>query len=1138
MKKIAIIFILLFSFLGFSQVTKSSISGVVKSEKGSTIPGASVLVVHTPTGTKYATSTDFDGSFAVPAIRPGGPYTVKVTFMGYKTAEINEINANLGSNSTVNVTLVDEMSTLKEVVVKGKSGGSAFSKNRTGASQQFSTREINAVPTIGSRSISSITKYNANAGANGSFGGQDSRLNNFTIDGSVFNNGFGLGGDSQAGGRTNSSAISLDAIEQIQVSIAPFDVRQSGFVGSGVNAVTRSGTNNIEGSVYTTFRDNSEIFQGTQAANVKLISVNSSEKVWGARIGAPIIKNKLFIFANFETIDNISPATPFTSTGSPNPGGLLSLPTFGQMQALSNNLRDNFQYETGPWENYDRVVESKKFLTRLDWNINDNNKLTLRYVFHNSSSDFGISNSYTGQGYGSRSSTNSLSFQNSGYKQQDNTRSIVAEFDTKFSNNWSNNFIAGYDFQNEDRVLRSNIFPVVDILNPENQTAVLISAGLDPFTPNNKLNYSNLHFTNNVTKTSGKHSYLIGVNFERFVSNNLFFPSSNASYTFKDLPTFIAASNESAALNGAPGVLPANLPLAFQYRYSGLPGRAEPLQIMKYNKVDLYAQDEYKVDDNLKLTFGLRASRTSFENTALENPLINPLTFANGEKLNTGKMPDAQILFEPRIGFNLDLKNDGTTQIRGGSGIFTGRPPAVFLSNQIGQNGILTGFIDARTPAQIAQGNGTTAVPGPAFGFSPTPGQYFTPPAGAAPAAFDLAVSDNNFKFPQVWKTTVALDQKLPFGFVGTIEGVYSKNLNAVHYYNANLDGAIGTFTGVDNRPQYAGTDDGARVNNNVINGVVLTNTDKGYFYSTTFKLDYPYKKGLWGSVAYTHSASKDLMSAGSIAASSLRDAVSATSNNNLTLANSDNFTPHRVVGILGYKIEYGKNLGAATSINIGYVGEQALATAGQSSYTYNGDMNGDRINNNDLLFVPNKATDLKFVDITQTVGAIPGVTGSGSTQTLFTAAQQQEAFDKYIDQDPYLSTRRGKYAERNALTLPMLHRLDLSVTQDVFIKINGKKNSFQFRADILNFGNLLNPYWGVRDRFTATRNLLIARGNTNIPVGSNAAVPGTNTPTYQLQFQNNPDGTRNLAVDTYQKSASVGDVWTAQFTIRYTFGK
>jgi Carboxypeptidase regulatory-like domain len=1112
--------------LGFAQVTKSSISGTVKSNKGELLPGASVEVKHVPTGTKYYANADYTGNYAVPAIRPGGPYTVKATFMGYKPSEISEINAPLGSNVTVNVVLQDELTTLEEVKVVTVSSKSAFSKGRTGASQQFSTREINAVPVLGSRSINSITKYNANAGTGGSFGGQDSRLNNFTIDGSVFNNGFGLGGDSQAGGRTGSTAISLDAIEQLQVSIAPFDVRQSGFVGSGINAVTRSGTNEIEGSVYTTFRDNSKNFLGTKAGRVDLIPTNFSEKVWGARIGAPIIKDKLFFFANFETVDNISPATTFTASGSPQPGAQVSLPTYAELQSVSSNLQTNFGYATGPFENYDRVVASKKFLVKLDWNINNNNDFSLRYVFHNSSSDVGISNTYTGFNYGSRSGANSLSFKNSGYVLQDNTRSIVAELNSKISDKWSNNFIAGYDYQNEDRALQGgSALPTIDILNPANQTAVLITTGLDPFTPGNKLDYSTLHFSDNLTRTLGKHSLLFGFNYERFVSNNLFFPGSNGSYTFKDLPTFLAASNESAALNGAPGTIAANLPLAFQYRYSALPGGVEPLQILKSNKIDLYIQDEYKAAENFKLTYGLRASRTSFADTALENPIITGLTFANGERFNTGKMPNSQILFEPRIGFNLDLKNDGTTQIRGGSGIFTGRPPFVFLSNAIGNNGVLSGTIDARTPAQILAGNSTPGNPLPPFGFTPNPGQYFTPQNVAAPLQYDIALTDSDFKFPQVWKTNIAVDQKLPFGFVGTIEGIFSKNINAISYYNANLDGSVGTFTGPDTRPLYAGNANGQRINNIVQQAIVLTNTDKGYFYSTTFKLEYPYKKGLSGSLAYTRSNATDLMSAGSIASTSYNSARSITSNNNLPLSNADNNTPHRVVGVLGYKFEYGNNIGGATTINLGYIGEQA----GARSYSYSGDQNGDGVSGNDLLYVPNSATELKFTDITQTVG--------GSVLVLYTAAEQQAAFDKFIDQDPYLSTRRGQYAERNAMVLPMLHSLDLSITQDFYIKIKGKKNSFQFRADILNFTNLLNRNWGVSQRFVST-NPLIARGNSNIPVGSLVPVIGTSTPTYNLQFQTDLDGTRRLLTDTYIKNASFNDVWRAQFTLRYTFGK
>ena len=1130
MKKAFLLLLFFFSLLGFAQVTKSSILGTVKSNKGETLPGATVEVKHVPTGTKYFANTDANGVYSIPSIRPGGPFTVTVSFVGYKPSTITEIFAPLGNNVTVNVKMEDETNALQEVVVT-KSSSAIFSKGRTGASQQFSNREINAVPITGSRSITSITKYNANAGANGSFGGQDARLNNFTIDGSVFNNGFGLGNEAQAGGRTGSTAISLDAIEQLQVNIAPFDVRQSGFVGSGINAVTRSGTNEIEGSVYTTFRENTKNFLGTKAGNINLTPANLTEKVSGIRIGAPIIKDKLFIFANAEIIDNISPATNFTANGSANPGAQVALPSVTDLNAISGALA-KFGYETGPFENYDKVIESKKFLTRLDWNINQNHNFSLRYVFHNSSSDIGISNSYTSRtAYGPRTGANSISYKNSGYVIKDNTRSIVAELTSKLSDRWNNNFTAGYDIQIEDRALQGgSSFPTIDILNSQNPAIVYITAGLDPFTPGNKLDYNTLHFTNDVTAKFGKHTFLFGANYERFVSNNLFFPGSNANYTFKDVNTFLAAANESSILSGAPGVVAANLPSAFQYRYSALSGGAEPLQILKSNKIDLYIQDEYKVWENLKLTFGLRASRTSFEDTALENPVITPLTFANGEKFNTGDMADAQILFEPRVGFNLDLKNDGKTQIRGGSGVFTGRPPFVFLSNAIGNNGVLTGFIDATTPAQILQGNGTVANPSLAFGFTPNPGQYFTPGVAAPPVQYDLAFTDKNFKFPQVWKTNIAVDQKLPFGFIGTIESIYGKNINAINYYDANLDSASGTFTGTDARPFYSGGN-GVRVNNNVQQAVVLTNTNAGYFYSSTFKLEYPYKKGLWGSLAYTYSKGTDLMSAGSIAATSYRGARSITSNNNLSLANSNNNTPHRIVGVLGYKFEYGKEIGAATSINLGYIGEQS----GNQSYSYAGDMNGDGVTFNDLLYIPNSATELKFQDISQTIGAVNGQ--GGSTLVLYTAAEQQVAFDKFIDQDPYLSTRRGKYAERNGLTLPMLHRLDLSVTQDFYIKIKGKKNTFQFRADIINFTNMLNKNWGVSQRFTSP-NPLIARGNTSIPIGSNVAVPGTNIPQYQLQFQTDPDGTRGLISDSFQNQASTFDVWSAQFTLRYIFGK
>jgi hypothetical protein len=1105
MKKIIFILIILLSAVGHAQVTSAAMSGVVRSNKGEVLPGATVEIFHTPTGTKYFSTTDYNGGYSAQGLRPGGPYTVKVSYIGYKTTVITDISAGLGSNLTVNVTVEEVSNALQEVVVTTKSKGN-FNKGRTGASQQFTSREIAAVPVVGARSISSVTKYNANAGANGTFGGQDSRLNNFTIDGSVFNNGFGLGSDSQAGGRTGSTAISLDAIEQLQVSIAPYDVRQSGFLGSGVNAVTRSGTNEIEGSVYNSFRSNKSNFIGTHpGSDVTIKPGKFDETVWGARIGAPIIKDKLFFFGNFETIENVSPATTWTSTGSPQGGAQISDPTYTEMQTLSNYMKDKFGYVTGPWENYDASKTSKKFLTRLDWNINDNHKLTARYVFHNSSSDELTSNSNS-LGFGNRrTSVQAMSFKNSGYTILDNTRSIVVELNSKFGNSWYNNFIAGYDKQIEDRGLQGGgLFPTIDI---KKGATTYISLGLDPFTQGNKLTYSTLHFTDNLTKTIGKHSIVLGANFEYFKSSNLFFSGSNGVYVFNSLSDFYAAADQSAANGGAPSSASATSPARFQYRYSALPGGVEPLQVLKSNKFDLYAQDEMKLSDRFKLTVGLRATRVWFADTALENPKVTAMTFANGEKFNTGEMPDAQYLFEPRIGFNLDLYGNASTIVRGGSGVFTGRAPSIYLSNQIGNNGVLTGFVDVSGAALAAGG----------YGFTPRPADYFTPATPTLPSTFDLAFTDKKFKYPQVWKTTMAVDQKLPFGFTGSVEGILQKNINAIHYYNANFDAPVGTFTGPDNRPRYSRNDAGTRVNDNVSNGIVLTNSDKGYFYSTTFKLEYPYQRGLWGSFAYTHSNATDLISPGSIASGSWTGAKSVNGNNDLETSLSNNNTPHRLVGVVGYKIEYGKGFGGATSINLGYIGEQS----GPISYTYGGDMNGDRVNFNDLIYVPKTAGETRFAPLS-VVNVVNGV----NVTTVYSEAQQQAAFDVFINQDKYLSTRRGQYVERNGAILPMLHRLDLSVTQDFYVKIAGKRNAFQFRADILNFTNMLNNDWGISKRAT----------NVN-PLAYDSTTAG-NVPVYKLATQTEANGTKTLIKDSFQKNASTFDVWQAQFTLRYIFGK
>jgi hypothetical protein len=1081
-----------FTMVGFGQITTSTISGVVKNEKKEALAGATIHAVHTPTGTEYTTTTNKGGVYVLPAVRVGGPYVIHASFVGFKKGEEKDVNTQLGLTSNVDFVLIDEAKALQEVVVV--SGKSLFSKEKTGAAQQFGRRELTTIPITGARTIDGITKYNP-FGNGSSFGAQDSRMNNFTIDGSQFNNNFGLGSSAQAGGRTGASAISLDAIDQLQVNVAPFDIRQSGFTGAGINAVTRSGTNQIEGSVYQTQRDNSSRYVGDNARGTTVTASKFDEKVQGFRLGAPIIKNKLFIFGNYEQIERTEPGTTWISDGSPLTGTQISRVKYSDMQTLSNFMKEKFGYVTGPWEGYSNTNASKKFLIRTDWNINDKHKLTARYVHHNSEAEINISNSQSA-GAGNRTTQfNAMSFKNSGYTIQDNTRSAVLELNSKFSNTLHNNLIVSYDKQIENRGYLSSMFPTIDI---REGSATYTSVGFDPFTPGNKLNYWTFNVTNNVTKYMEKHTLVGGFNFQKYQSNNLFFPASNGVYIFNSLNDFYTAANQSLANGGRPSTF---VPARFQFRYSALPGAVEPMQVLKTNRLDLYLQDEYNATQNLKLTFGLRANIIAFENTALENPVITAMTFANGEKWNTGVMPKTQLLFEPRFGFNYDVKGEKKTQIRGGTGIFTGRPPYVFLSNQIGNNGVLTGFIDV---------SGTAAAN---YGFTANPNQYFVPSTPTLPSTFDLALTDPNYKMPQVWKNNLAVDQKLPWlGLVASVEVLYNKTLNAVHYYNANLDKPVGTLLGADNRPLYAATDAGVRVNDNVSMAAVLTNRNGAYNRSITYKLEKPISKGLWGYVAYTNAQAEDFMSAGSIASGSWQSAVSVFGNNTLNLSTSDFVVRNRIVGLLGYRLDYGKKYGGATTFTLGYVGAQN----NPFSYIVAGDLNGDRVSNNDLVYVPQKASDIRFATLT---------VGTGTTAVTYTEAQQQEAFDKFINQDPYLSTRRGQYAERNALDLPFLHRLDFSVAQDVFVKIKEKRNAFQIRFDILNFGNMLNNKWGVSQRAGAPQLLnFVSRDAAGVP-------------TYRLATQRDASGTY-LARDTYQYNSSVFDVWTAQLGIRYTFGR
>lgn len=1111
-------------FFGFghlsAQVTTSSMAGVVKDSKGETLIGATVQAVHTPSGTSYGVVTNENGRFVINNMRIGGPYKVTVSYVGYKTFELALPSLKLGETSKLDLQLAEDAMALDAVEVVYQRNA-LINNGKTGSSTNISNTTLNALPTL-NRSLEDFTRLNPNVRGGGgqnalSFAGMDNRFNNLTIDGSVFNNSFGL--QALPGSQTNSTPISLDAVEQIQINLAPYDVKQGGFAGAGINAVTRSGTNDVSGSVFFNNRGNNFVGKKDYFGNKTSQSTTSfSVNQVGFRVGGPLIKNKLFFFVNGEMENRVDPGTTFFAEKSDGSNKGLATTTRVKEQDLidvANILKSKYNYDPGAWENYNLATKSYKGLVRLDYNLSKNHKINVRFNTLKSQRDVPISSS--GGFNGRRDNAFGMVYSTSNYVIHNDIYSGIAELNSTLSSKMANKLIVGYTANRDYREeLTPKAFPTVDILEGGRN---YITFGSEPFTPNNKLNSDTYQFIDQLTYSMGKHTLGAGVSYERFKFENVFTPTVNGQYVFNSLSDFKKAVNGDSVMYNR-----------YVLQYSVKPDRSPWSSVVSVNQIGAYLQDEWDIKDNFRLTLGVRVDVPIFDKldrnvyynpqidttgaiaTGFQKPVDTDGKFTTEKVLlSTYDLPKANPNFSPRIGFNWDPFSNKSTQIRGGIGLFSGRPAFVWLANQAGNNGMLSGQINDISNTSNADKTKWTVINTKKYPFTENVEAY-EPSTVTRPAkSYNIAATDPGFRFPQVLRTSLAIDQKLPGGFVATLEGMYSNTINDMFYYQANLKAPTKTFAGADNRPRY----DNTKYVSYVTDATVLSNTGKSYGYFITAKLEKTPSKGLGAMIAYTFGTAKDMISAGSIAFSSWRDNLSVNGNNYVDLAYSNNDQRHRAVGAITYRFEYpiiqSKFLGA-TQVSL-------LAESynqGRYSFTYSGDMNGDGVAGNDLIYVPKDQSEMNFEEF-------KGKKANG-TEIIFTVDDQKKAFDAFINQNDYLKERRGKYAERNGGIFPFVSRFDFNFVQELRPVIKGKTHTIQLRADIFNIGNLFNNKWGVG-----------YRTNTSAPL-TYSKVDANGTPIYKMTLVKDSNGDDSINYSTFTRTVNLQDLWQAQLGIRYTF--
>ena len=1071
-----------------AQMTTSSLSGKITDAQGA-VPGVAVVAVHTPSGTQYYALSNNDGRYTIQGMRPGGPYEVTVQLLGYKTVVFEDITLKLSETYTQDIVLEDAAEQLQEVVVVAST--TKFGSEKTGASTNVSNREMMNLPNS-NRSLAAITKLSPYA--NGmSFAGSDGRSTNFTVDGANFNNNFGLSSSLPGGG----TPISLDAIEEIQLVVAPFDVRQSNFVGGGINAITKSGTNTFKGTVYGYYHN--EKLRGNKIAGEDLGDRDAELiRTIGATLGGPIIKNKLFFFTNFEMNDQPGQAIRTNGIGK----GI----TEAQLKAVQDKLVKDYGYNPGSYTDFPGGTQNMKILARIDWNISQSHKLALRfnhtknltwYAPNGNSCD----DSFRNRGF-NRASDQAQPFSNNMYSQQNNVTSFAAELNSRFGEKAANQLIATYSFINDQRGSNSDIFPHVDIMENGDLSSgnfkPATSFGYELFTYKNGVTNKVWNVTDNFTYYAGAHKITAGANFEHMFADNSYIRNGTGYYRFASVDDF---------LNGA-----RPLSFALYYAYDNSPETAQ----ITYNQLGVYVQDDWNFTDRFKLNYGVRFDTIMYDDSDLitNNAILAYKMGSNA--VDTGHWPKTTVQVNPRIGFNWDVMGDKSLTVRGGTGMFQGRLPLVFFTNMPTNSGMILN--QAVFSGRLSNGAVTyTDEVASALDKLVAGGKIMTDTdqiknvlglkrtisASEGNLTGTINGVDRNFKMPQVWKSSLAIDWNVPTEFPMTLtaEGIFNKTIHGVRLVDWNINDAT-----VESGARFSGPD--KRYNYNAIGNYkygkstayVLTNTNKGYGWIANVTLRATPVRNLDLMVAYTHTVNKEISGMpGSNATSAYTGLYSVNGPNFATLQSSQYVVPDKVMANISYFLPFKVFGGNGLHLNLYYSGY----SAGNYSYIYSNDMNGDGIAA-DMMYIPASKDELRFA-----------------------SDADKNAFWAFLEQDKYLSSHKGQYAEAYAAAAPWTHRFDARIAEDFAFKIGKTKHNFQLSVSIDNIGNMINSSWGV----TRWSCYTTSNGTFTNPVLKLSAVED-GTPVFSMNKVGDSYPTQTW--NKYYKNPS--ECWQLLFGLKYYF--